>query len=234
MDKQDLQFIENELTKITERSKAKVLNDSRIPYALLAYMKLVRDKGPAKYYHKDDVKEVADYVKKNIILDEKQNNRIFDYLVKKYPKLTNRNEAMQLIGKCDAASNHIIAEVNDLAHKLQIPIHAQKIHGELRHNNHIPSKSWDSEHTIVEVMLGPYRWYLDATCFQFASIIRVMPKIYVGRKVPKWFYPDRRNPRWMIPKSFMKKYPKIDDIITHIDYDIWGRICDKYFKPYKK
>lgn len=98
------------------------------------------------------------------------------------------------------------------------------MHGELIHNKSIPSNNWDRQHTIlrIDATEGPYQRtvYVDPTCGQFSDIISDIPMYYIGYKIPWWFYPDAKNPKWSTGNRI------IQDVVGFFQYKVWGRISD--------
>lgn len=155
-------------------------------------------------------------------------------LKRRYPHNGN------LTGLCDTATLMIIERVRNRDFLEELDIEICGIHGELSHTPMIPSRSWVREHTMCTLHVGNLVYYIDATCEQFRDISEDIPKFYISKDMPKWFYPDECNIRWNKLFNFINEHVYVKKTVEYnsdklvvkcgiveiLQYDVWGHISD--------
>ena len=144
-------------------------------------------------------------------------------------------------GLCDESVSRFIYKMIEFAKNNNIKMEYSIMHGEQSHTPICPSKYWPRQHTWCSVNMHGCTKYVDPTSSQFRDIYPDIPDYYVSYHMPKWYYNDRKNPRWNgITRKIedriwiMRKvifpdghqiYVK-DGIVSIIQYELWGRISD--------
>lgn len=142
-------------------------------------------------------------------------------------------------GLCDEASTKMLEKLTEywMNSESDVDLQVYLIHGEQRHSPMSPSKYWIFQHTFVCAIINHETIYIDPTSSQFQWLYSDIPDYYIGRKFPKWYYNDRKNPAWngitavinekiTIKRSWKDGSTVYDGIIEFIQYEVWGRICD--------
>ena len=148
-------------------------------------------------------------------------------------------------GGCIMASSMFIERATVDLTKRGYHVSASELHGELRHNPTICSHNWSIEHSMVSMKINGIRLYIDPTCGQFKEIINDISDYYIGYDIPKWFYPDHRNPLYgknKFLKAFTQTINKLkitrhysmhdrniiirEGLYEFIVYSIWGSISN--------
>lgn len=144
-------------------------------------------------------------------------------------------------GLCYTASDMFIAKMEEKCKRIGVKVNVGMVHGEQAHNPRIPSSKWGVEHTWNYVIIFGEKWYIDCTSSQFQSFYNDIPEYIIQKRKPKWYYPDRSNPKFngitlcidqkiKFKRNYVTDYgekvPFHSGLIDILQYDVWGTISD--------
>lgn len=179
-----------------------------------------------------DGKLITPTVSNNRMIEiEKLVLQVREDLSKEYDVVNPESEYYQYRGLSDEALRRLFNYIDFSKYKKHLVGHY--VHGEQKHSPAIKSENWDHEHTWGEIYIPVIdsSVYVDQTSSQFQWLYTDIPDYYISMNPPKWYYPDKKNPRWNLR---ILSSPKADKLYVKFIYGTWGRLSDFIYKMKNK
>lgn len=127
---------------------------------------------------------------------------------------------------CDILADLMIQSVEDKSLYLEnASLTIESIDGEQKHTPVIDTSNWNVKHSWLKLSIdGLPPVYADPTCSQFFNLYQDIRPYHVSTRPPKWFYPDTRNPYYMLPNFGIGG--TLRKTVKFLQYGVWGRVSE--------